>query len=163
MESTTGYRPPVWDLLLVLVKACRYKGPRYGVHYRLLSTSVGSFTCSSCSRTRDHGMESTTGYCPSVWDLLLALAAHVQGITVWSPLQATVHQCGIFCLSWHRLAGTRNQSVLVSSFLYSLCECPGRDRTRSLTLLGLQVKRVDHWKCSVWAWLKKGSHGVPIA
>jgi hypothetical protein len=26
------------------------------------------------SGTRDHGMESTTGYCPPVWDLLLALA-----------------------------------------------------------------------------------------
>jgi hypothetical protein len=51
---------------------------RYGVHYRLLSTCVGSFICPG-------------------------IDTQVQG----SPLQATVHMCGIFYLPWHRHIGTR--------------------------------------------------------
>jgi hypothetical protein len=56
---------------------------RYGVHYRLLSTCVGSFACPA------------------------GIDTQVQGTTVWSPLQATVHLCGILSLpwQWHRHSG----------------------------------------------------------
>jgi hypothetical protein len=65
---------------------------------------------------------------------------------VWSPLQATVHLCGIFDLPWHRRSGTRDhvfslfrQTHFVFTysqvfFVVFFCMCPGRDRTRSLTL-----------------------------
>jgi hypothetical protein len=51
-------------------------------------------------------MESTTGYCPPVWDLLLALAldAQVQGTTVFSLIQqillySLVHKFFVYALA----------------------------------------------------------------
>jgi hypothetical protein len=68
--------------VVALLDFCR----RYGVHYRLLSSCVGSFACP--------GIDTP-----------------VQGTTVWSPLQATVHLCGIICLPWHRYSGTMDHSM----------------------------------------------------
>jgi hypothetical protein len=70
---------------ITLLFFCR----RYGVHYRLLATCVGSFTCPG-------------------------IDALVQGVTVFSLIRQT-----LFVLTTY------------SSM------CPGRDRTRSLPLLGL--------------------------
>jgi hypothetical protein len=39
---------------------------------------------------------------------------------VWSPLQATVHLCGIFYLPWHRRSGTRDHGFW-SHPTYLLC------------------------------------------
>jgi hypothetical protein len=80
--------------VVTLLDFCR----RYGVDYRLLSTCVGSFTCPG-------------------------IDAPVQGTTVWSPLQATVHLCGIFFLPRHKTLRYKGPRVLVSSdrpSLYSL-------------------------------------------
>jgi hypothetical protein len=70
--------------VVTLLGFCR----RHGVHYRLLSTCVGSFTCPD-------------------------IDAQVQGTTVFSLIRQTLFVFTSFCM------------------------CPGRDRTRSLTLLGL--------------------------
>jgi hypothetical protein len=66
----------------VITLFCR----NYGVQYRLLSTCVGSFACPG-------------------------IDTRVQGTTVWSPLQATVHLCGIFYLPWHRHSSTMDHGM----------------------------------------------------
>jgi hypothetical protein len=51
---------------------------------------------------------------------------------VWSPLQATVHLCGIFYLPWYRHSDTRDHGFhSLYSQLVFFCMYPGRNRTRS--------------------------------
>jgi hypothetical protein len=104
MEYSSGYCPPVWDLLLALTLTLSYKGPRYGVLYRLLSTCVGSFACPD-------------------------IDTQLQGTTVWSPLQATVHLCGIFCWPWHGHSWIRDHSMESST----CCCSPAWDLLLALT------------------------------
>jgi hypothetical protein len=66
---------------------------------------------------------------------------------VWSPLQATVHLCQ--CVGSFTCPGIDAQvqgttvfslirhTLFVLTTYSSFCMCPGRDRTRLLTLLGL--------------------------
>jgi hypothetical protein len=90
MASRVGIVVISLHSVVTLLGFCR----RYGVHYRLLSTCVGSFTCPG-------------------------IDAQVQGTSFSS------HPTDPLCIH------------LFTSFF---CMCPGRDRTRSLTLLGLYGK-----------------------
>jgi hypothetical protein len=138
--------------VVTLLGFCR----RYGVHYTLLSTCVGYFTCPGI----DTQVQGTTVWSP------LHPTVHLCGLFYlpWhrhsgtrdhgmEPLHPTVHLCGIFYLPWHRHTGTRDHGFLSHPtdplFIHRFCMCPGRDRTRALTLLGLYVKRVN---CSTRSW-----------
>ena len=83
---------------------------------------VSSFTASTPVRSFCRGMESTTGYCPPVWDLLLALAQ---------------------TLRYRLLVPSDRPSILFHNYLWNIC-AHGWDRTRAHTLvIGLSVKRLS--------------------
>jgi hypothetical protein len=64
---------------------------------------------SNCALNRENPLCNPVGFLPEEW----------------SPLQATVHLCGLFCLPWHRHSGTRDhgfslirQTLFVITTLY---------------------------------------------